>query len=100
MFILKIKNLFWAQKLAKLTDAKDFLGSLHFSFKQIKEYIPTWGAVLKNVFKQSKISAALRQDKKQHFKVRFWNWGPISIWYNMSSVQFFSGHLARRLNHQ
>ena len=60
MFILKIKNLFWAQKLAKLTDAKDFLGSLHFSFKQIKEYIPTWGAGLKNVFKQSKISAALR----------------------------------------
>ena len=58
MFILKIKNLFWAQKLAKLTDAKDFLGSLHFSFKQIKEYIPTWGAGLKNVFKQSKISAA------------------------------------------
>ena len=28
------------------------------------------------------------QVKKQHFQVRFWNLGPITIWHNMTIVQF------------
>ena len=32
----------------------------------------------------------LRQVKKQNFKVRFWSWGPMTIWLNMTRVQFLS----------
>ena len=31
----------------------------------------------------------MHQLKKQHFKVKFWNWGPITIWYNKTCVNFF-----------
>ena len=39
---------------------------------------------------QSTSSGALRPVKKQHFIVKFWNWGPLTIWRNMTSVRFFS----------
>ena len=29
----------------------------------------------------------------QDFKVKFWNWGLITIWHNMESVAFFSKSL-------
>ena len=33
---------------------------------------------------------ALRHDKKQHyFKVKLWNWSPITIWHNTTCVHFF-----------
>ena len=39
---------------------------------------------------QSTFSEILRQVKNQHLKVIFWNWGPVTIWHNMRSVQFFT----------
>ena len=31
----------------------------------------------------------IHYQKKQHFKVNFWKWGPITIWHNIKCVQFF-----------
>ena len=31
----------------------------------------------------------MHQAKKQHFKVKFWNWDPLTIWHIMPFVQFF-----------
>ena len=28
--------------------------------------------------------------KRQRFRAKFWNWGPITVWYNMTRVQFIS----------
>ena len=28
--------------------------------------------------------------KRQHYNMKFWNWGPTSIWHNIESVAFFS----------
>ena len=39
---------------------------------------------------RSTFSEALRQVKKQQCKVKFWKWGPTTIWHNMESVTFFS----------
>ena len=36
---------------------------------------------------------ALRQVIKKHFKLKFWNWVPVTIWHNMTSAQFFFIHL-------
>ena len=35
------------------------------------------------------LSEALPHAKKQHCKVKFCNWGPITIWHNIESVAFF-----------
>ena len=37
---------------------------------------------------------ALHQVKKQHFKVKFWIWGLITVWYNIIHVSniFFKNH--------
>ena len=35
-------------------------------------------------------SEVLRKVKKQHFKVKFRNWDPITIWHNLASGQFLS----------
>ena len=45
--------------------------------------------VLPILGEQSKYSEALRQVKikKQHFKMKLWSWGPLTIWHNMASVQ-------------
>ena len=40
-----------------------------------------------------KFSESLRQAKKQHFTMKFWNWGLITIWHNMKCVQFFSSKI-------
>ena len=29
-------------------------------------------------------------EKQKTFKVKFWNWGPITIWHNRTSIQFSS----------
>ena len=31
---------------------------------------------------------ALRQFNKQNFNVKFWNWGSMTIWHNVTIVQF------------
>ena len=57
------------------------------SFNKIKEDIPPPGAGSKIVFKilfaHFRVTVIIfkppRQVKKQHFKVKFWNWGPITI---------------------
>ena len=48
--------------------------------------------VLLIVGKQSKFSEALRQVKRQHYEMKFWNWGPTTIWHNMESEAFFLNH--------
>ena len=72
---------------------------LHFSF--LKNYGTNFvsGKVLKmfNTFLSLLIlgwqampdSEAMRQVKKQHFKVKFWNWGPIIIWNKLKCVHIF-----------
>ena len=43
---------------------------------------------------QSIFSETLRQVKKQHFKVKFWKLGSLTIWHNMTCVQFvFFSHI-------
>ena len=42
---------------------------------------------------QSNFSEALIQVKKQQFNVKFWSWGPTTIWHNMTGVQFFSSKI-------
>ena len=42
-----------------------------------------------SIYFRVKLSEALRQVKKQHFKVKFWNWGPSTIWPIMTCFQFF-----------
>ena len=32
----------------------------------------------------------MRQVKKQPFKVKFWNWGSMQIWHNLTSGRFFA----------
>ena len=32
------------------------------------------------------VSEAMRQVKKQHFEVKFWNWGPETIWNILKCV--------------
>ena len=66
-----------------------------FGFKKIKE-VPRaqnqkWKTNLLVVadFRLT-FSEALRQFKKQHFKIKLQNWGPIIIWHNLTCVQFFS----------
>ena len=36
---------------------------------------------------QAKFSEALRQVKKQQIKLKFWIWGPITVYYNMTCGQ-------------
>ena len=67
---------------------------LIFSFKPLSCLVQATKA-LKNVIgailgyrSQSKFYAALRQVKKQHFKVKFWNWGPLTIWPYLTSARF------------
>ena len=38
---------------------------------------------------QAKFAKALRPKSRQLYKVIFWNWGPTTIWPNLTSVQFF-----------
>ena len=28
--------------------------------------------------------------KRQHYDMKYWNWGPTTIWHNIESVAFFS----------
>ena len=43
-----------------------------------------------------KISEALRprtESQRQHKEIKFWHWGPTTIWHNRESVAFFSKSL-------
>ena len=67
--------------------------SSFLAFKQIEEDIPL-RAGFKNalklyVFSQKNVEA-LCQVEIQHFKVKFWYYGPLTIGHNIISVQFFS----------
>ena len=38
---------------------------------------------------QAKFAEALRRVKKQQIKLKFWIWGPITVYYNMTCGQIF-----------
>ena len=68
-------------------EEKKFEFLLIFSFLKIKGDIPPWRAQASKCFLfnwpilgyQSKFSEDRSQVKKQCFKVKFWNWGPLTI---------------------
>ena len=79
-----------------------FLVFCIFSFKKKSKKTFASGTGSKNVLKifvyvhfkvTVKFSESLRQAKKQHFTMKFWNWGLITIWHNMKCVQFFSSKI-------
>ena len=71
-----------------------------FVFDLVKEHVPLWHRLKKSVNKlfwcpflsnsQHFLRPFMCHVKKQHFKVKFWNWGFKIIWSNLHSGQFFS----------
>ena len=52
-----------------------------------------------SIYFRVKLSEALRQVKKQHFKVKFWNWGSMTIGH-LPSAQVFAQKLLHPILYQ
>ena len=80
------QNGFW---LGRMKNKQKFLFMFSFPLEQALKmfvflYLPFLG-------QQSTFSESLRPVKKQNFKVKIWNWGPLTIWHthNIPWVQYF-----------
>ena len=69
--------------------SKNKCQTLNSKLKIVKQVFghQNWG---KNISFNSFLALTKIKLKLATFKVTFWIWGPVTIWHNMTSVQFFS----------
>ena len=94
----KILNIFWGAFCKRKKKYFDFLSLIKNKIKEDRQMLQKRVWKRKNIFffflekkknlpisgLQSTFSKALHQVKKQYFKMKLWNWGPITVWHNFT----------------